>query len=259
MTQARAEARNILVTRPEPEAEALAGRLRSAGLHAIVFPTLEIRPKSLTPAGEAALRRLGDAHLAVFISTNAVRHGLPLIEAAGGWPPGLVPAAVGKATKTALTDAGVAPVIAPAAGNDSEALLALPELHEVAGHLVLIFRGMGGRELLATALRARGAEVLYVECYERALPRADPAPVCRLLVSADLHAVVAASAEGISNLLKMLPAASIPTLLAVPLIVTHPRIAAAAQSLGFDDVRVVAPGDDALVQALAGSLARPAP
>ena len=46
----------------------------------------------------------------------------------------------------------------------------LPELADLRGKRVLIFRGDGGREQLGDTLRARGAHVDYVACYRRAAP-----------------------------------------------------------------------------------------
>ena len=64
-------------------------------------------------------------------------------------------------------------MIAPAQGMNTEALLKLPELHQIDGQRFLILRGVGGRETLATQLRARGAHVDYAECYRRVEPILD--------------------------------------------------------------------------------------
>jgi MFS superfamily sulfate permease-like transporter len=78
-------------------------------------------------------------------------------------------------------------------GQDSEALLALPQLEQVAGKRIAIFRGVGGRTLLADTLRSRGATVDYVECYRRRRPDADAGPLLQRW--ADVSAVTIASAE----------------------------------------------------------------
>jgi uroporphyrinogen-III synthase len=80
--------------------------------------------------------------------------------------------AVGPGTARALQAHGLDSIITPD-GQDSEALLALPQLADVAGKRVVIVRGVGGRALLADTLRARGAQVDFMECYRRMRPRAD--------------------------------------------------------------------------------------
>ena len=160
--------RVVLVTRPAGQGEQLADRVRAAGGEPFLFPTLAIEPVSPSPHAAALLRRPDVFSWAVFVSANAVAHGLPLILAAGAWPPGLRAAAVGAGTAAALRARGVPQVLAPAAGGDSESLLALAAMHEVGGQRVLVIRGVGGRELLADTLRARGAHVEYLECYRRA-------------------------------------------------------------------------------------------
>jgi uroporphyrinogen-III synthase len=240
----------ILIARPRRQAQALAERIRAAGGEALVLPVLEIDPVAPDERSSAALAELGTAHLAVFVSVSAVEHGLALARAAGGWPPDLRAAAVGSATASALRAQGIAQVLVPDHGADSEALLALPELQDVSGQRIVIFRGVGGRELIATTLRNRGARVAYVECYRRGRPALDVGPVIERLHGGALHAVVAASGEALANLVELLPA---PALRALPLAVPHPNVARAAHDLGFHRVQV-AVGEADLMDALIAAI-----
>jgi uroporphyrinogen-III synthase len=243
--------RCVLLTRPRAESRRLAARIESAGGSVIVFPTLQTEPVPLSAASREALHALPRHRLAVFISANAVRHGLQLVRTTVGWPATLEAAAVGRATADLLRAHGVRRVLAPQEGADSEALLALPELQQVQGWSIVVFRGVGGREVLADALQARGAQVAYVECYRRVVPTLDPAPVRAALDAGRVDAIVAASAEGVRNLLHMLGAEGQVLLCRVPLVVTHAHIQAAARTLGFEQVHLAADAHDGVVAALA--------
>ncbi|MCJ8319446.1 MAG: uroporphyrinogen-III synthase [Colwellia sp.] len=74
--------------------------------------------------------------------------------------------AVGQATKQALSACSINQVIAPKQQN-SEGLLALVELLNVNNKNILIVRGDGGREYLKEVLEQRGAQVNYLESYQR--------------------------------------------------------------------------------------------
>src|SRR4029453_8518581 len=127
-------------------------------------------PPADTVALERAHERLSHYQLAIFISTNAVEYGAP---DAKRWPTTLVTFAPGPGTAEALAAVGIADARIPAGQFDSEGLLAFPELADVEGKRIVIFRGDDGRELLGDTLRARGAQVEYVACYRRAKPQAD--------------------------------------------------------------------------------------
>jgi len=244
----------ILLTRPDTESRQLAQALRKLPVECIIFPTLEIRPAEPAAAQIAAIDSLDRFHLAIFVSANAVRHGLALVRSRRTWPVQVRVAAVGVATARALEEAGFDRVLSPADGNDSEALLAHPALRDPRARRILIVRGVGGREHLAAALRARGAQVEYLEAYRRAVPILDPFPVRRALEQQRLRAIVAASAEGVRNLVTMVGPELAAALYRVPLLVHHPRIAQAAAQLGFEQVRL-APAEAAeLVQVLRGCL-----
>ena len=75
---------------------------------------------------------------------------------------------------------------------------------EPQGKRVVVFRGDGGRELLADELTARGALVEYATCYRRARPGLDPAPLLAAWAARRVsHAVTVTSSEGLRNLCEM--------------------------------------------------------
>ena len=232
--------RGVVVTRPKELAPALASAIERRGGRPIVFPAIEI--EALPPP--AALRRIPDYHLVIFVSPSAVRVALRGMSV---WPPAVPAAAIGTGTRRELERAGVAGVIAPQAGADSEALLATPELRDVAGKRLLIVRGEGGRPMLGNALVARGAVVDYAECYRRSRPTTDAAPLLQSWKRGEIDAVTVSSAEGFDNFLAMTDSALIAK---TPLFVPHPRIASHARARVASEVVVAGPGDDELVERL---------
>jgi uroporphyrinogen-III synthase len=236
----------IAVTRPRGQAENLARRIEEAGGLPLLFPLLEIEPILDGASLRALVSRLAEFDLAIFISPNAVRYGLQAIRAQGALPPALKIAAVGQGSANALREAGVADVIAPCDKSDSEALLALPELQAVKGLKTVIFRGEGGRELLADTLTVRGASVEYAECYRRKRPQGG----ADALLAAHPDAITLTSSEAVMCLWEMLDAAGRTKLSAVPLFVIHTRIGAVAQKLGFLHVVETQGGDDGLIDGL---------
>ncbi|MDP2834697.1 MAG: uroporphyrinogen-III synthase [Pseudomonadota bacterium] len=237
----------VLVTRPAGQAQRLQARLRELGAHPVLFPTLEILPPADTATLARRLAELPDYDLAIFISPTAVQYGLAGIPA---WPVGPRAAGIGQGTAAALHAAGIGQVLAPSAGGDSEHLLALPELADMAGRHVLIFRGEGGRELLAETLAARGAAVEYAECYRRGLPVADSAPLLAIWRQGGIQAVTVLSSQGLDNLFTLLGEGNANWVRATPLFVPHPRIAAHARGLGVSSVIATGPGEAGLLQGL---------
>jgi uroporphyrinogen-III synthase len=248
--------RGIVITRPAHQADALAEAVRAKGGRAILFPTIEIIvPRDLRPFF-AVVDRLEDCDVAVFVSPNAVTRAFDLMIARPRLPARLTIAAIGDATVSALEQRGVREVIAPVHSFDSEALLALPAFHALAGKRVVIFRGEGGRELLGETLTARGAQVQYAECYRRAVPALSPAPLHDAWTRGALHAVVATSTIGLRNLVGMVDEALAANLKATPLFVPHPRIAGNASEQGFSEVIVTGAGDKGIVDSLCDHFGR---
>jgi len=277
---------NIVVTRPREQAGNLAHRIALAGGHATLFPLLEISPVTDSQSLHALIARLHEYNLAIFISPNAVLYGMEAIIAASKFlshsqpstsrpfpltnatdlgsqaensnvsvsieqhnalPATLKIATIGQGSVRALHDYGVTNVIAPQDRFDSEALLAMPELKNIEGWSVVIFRGNGGRKLLGDTLRARGAKVEYVTCYQRTKPHQD----ATMLLTANPDAITVTSSEALGYLWDMLDTVAKKQLAAVPLFVSHARIAETAHKLGWSEVVLTGEGDDGLISDLA--------
>ena len=237
----------VIVTRPQRQAAGLTQKLAAVGATPLIWPAIVILP----PADDAPLAHahatLADYDIAIFVSANAVEYGVPDPRR---WPPSLHVFAPGPGTAEALAIVGVAGTRIPASTFDSEGLLALPELQDVAGRRVLIFRGQGGRELLGDTLIKRGARVEYVSCYRRAAPQAGAKGLIEALEDGRVHALALTSAEGADNLLAAIGAAGRTLLARIPAFVPHPRIADHVRNIGLRIVVTTSGGDAGLIAGL---------
>ncbi len=242
----------IAVTRPQAQAGPLAAAIAAQGGQPLIFPLLEIAAAADPQPLATAAARLADFAVAVFVSPNAVDYALPLLLARGPWPAGLLPAAVGPGTVKALAAQGVAGCVAPRERFDSEALLELPEFAaaRVAGRRIAIFRGDGGRELLADTLRARGAEVACITCYRRSGPAGGVAPLLAAWRAGKLDALTVSSSEGLRYLVDLLDGEGRTFLQQTPVFVPHARIAENARALGLRKIILTAAADAGILTGL---------
>ena len=244
--------RTVVVTRPLAQAAPLAEAIKAAGGEPLVFPLLEIGPADDPQPLAEAVAQLAQYTWAVFISPNAVDYAVPTLLAQAPWPVTLRPAAVGQGTVRALAAHGIGACVAPRERFDSEALLALPELaaEHVAGQRVAIFRGDGGRELLADTLRERGAMVDCITCYRRSPPSASSQALLAAWHAGKLDALAVSSSEGLRYLLALLDEEGRNYLRATPLFVPHARIAETARELGLCNIVLSEAADAGIMAAL---------
>ena len=237
----------IVITRPARQAAGLAQEIAALGGQPLVFPAIVILPPSDTAALREVQWHLARYDIAVFVSANAVEYG---VGDPASWPARLLTLAPGPGTAAALAAVGISNVRIPATTMDSEGLLALPELETAAGKRVVIFRGDAGRELLKSALEARGAEVTQVECYRRARPESGAAGLIEAWRQKRIDAVTLTSSEGLDNLWAILDNEGRRYLAATPVFVPHPRIAEHARALGLNEPIVTPPADAGLIASL---------
>ena len=222
-----------------------AGLRRAAAVHGarlLALSPLRIEARA-DAATDAALRAALAAEVVVFTSPNAVRAatGLrPLRARRGqGW------LAVGTGTAAALHRAGIAPAESPGR-MDSEGLLAVPALQEVRGRSIGLVTAPGGRDRLAPALDARGADVRRADVYVRTPIAPSPRSLARLRALDALDALDAplllavSSAEAFAHLLAVVPDDIRAILQRARVVAASERLAGLARARGFDDIVVAA-------------------
>jgi uroporphyrinogen-III synthase len=240
---------HVAVTRPVDQATSIYEAIHHHGGKATLFPLLAISPLQDYSEFEQTIASLETADWAIFISTNAVDNALPrIIKKFGNVPRNLKFAAIGHQTARELALYGIHDILTPHTRFDSETLLALGEMHDVANETVVIFRGVGGRDVMADTLKSRGANVIFAECYRRINPQTDAQSLNNLWHQGQLDAVIVTSSEAMRNLLDM--AGESEWLRHVTLCVNHARIAELPLQFGFKVLVTDAPGDDAMIKCL---------
>lgn len=241
----------LLVTRPQPQADAWVRELRAQGVPAQALPLLQI-DRVDDPVAREAWSDLARHGLVVFVSPNAVQAFFALQPAGVPWPAATLAGSTGPGTTQALHDAGVpaAQIVEPPrapAQFDSETLWQRLRRRAWSRVPVLVVRGDGGREWLAEQLRSAGAQVGFARVYRRALPSwsAEQRASAERALAEPQHAVwLLSSSQAAANLRHLLPQAGWQASRAWA---THERIADAARALGFGTVDTVAPTQQAVV------------
>lgn len=244
----------VLVTRPRHQSDGLVALIEERGGTVLRFPVTDILPARDPRAARAALAALDDFTWVIFLSPNAVVHGLALMDTARARKTRARLMAVGETTARALEQAGFGSVLRPTEGSSSEALLALPELAaaKVAGSRILIVRGEKGRRLLGDTLSKRGARVTYAEVYRRERPQVNGAALADRGRNGGIDTIVITSLGGLENLFTMLGEDAAGWLKEACFVVASERLAARAREFGIRNQPVIASGadDDSLLEAL---------
>jgi uroporphyrinogen-III synthase len=242
--------KTIWITRPEGQADKLISALTEQGASIRHLPMLAITPLEPDAQIRNIILDLDRYDLLFFISTNAARLGMELIDKYWPqFPSGTQVYAVGPTSADVVSEFGVAAAY-PQARMSSEALLAMDSLQDIEGKKALIVRGVGGRELLATALQERGVDVTYLELYRRTCPTYLDGRFGDLMTADNPDSIVVTSAEALENLAGLLDRDGV-SLEAARLCVSSRRIADEAGRRGFTDTFVMPGADD---QAIISSL-----
>lgn len=246
---------SVVVTRAAASAAALKRRIRALGGKPVSLPGTAVRAADDGDVAKAALLKAQTADLVIFISPMAVKFAFALRKLRFGRQ--VQVAAIGAATARALQRKGLRNVVFPRDRQDSEGLLALPELRKLRGKHIALIGAPSGRELLAETLRARRARVEKIGVYQRIAPRYTARHFAELEAAAAPLLVLLTSAEALANLRAQLPLHLFARLAAGELIVSSARLAQLAQRSLFANVHLAtSPLPRDLVRAAEQALAR---
>lgn len=246
----------LIITRPRIQAERLAESLHKQGVHAFIFPLLEIRSIDQTSL-KLALQNLSEFALVIFVSPSAIDIALKAYAQLTVMPWSTPIAVLGAGSIRALNQYGInhsnTRIISPLNLDqekkadvlhfDSEHLLrALAQseldMQALSKKRVLIIQGMGGRELLAQSLQQAGVDLTVVEIYQRYLPTPNVSLWQALKkVLHHSHAWLFTSSEAVKNLYTLHQTQ--PWLSLTSALATHPRIAEAAKQIGFSNIALI--------------------
>jgi len=198
----------VLITRPEAKAQQLASLLNEHDISNTSQALFDYQAYASTQATNTALK---SADILIFVSVAAVEFA----HASSPFPvnslqktPSQLFFAVGNATKQALLAIGITQVLSPPQQQEhSEGLLKLPELAHVKNKKVVIFRGNGGREHIANGLIQRGANVSYIESYQRVW-RTLPKNIATKWQAQQINCIVVTSNDILLALIKYLSGAT---------------------------------------------------
>lgn len=243
----------IVVTRPAHQAESFCQMLERAGANALRCPLLIIAPTPNTRSLSRLIQDLDSFDLLLFNSPNAANLGIPQIDSRCNLHGRVRIAAIGAKTAHAITGLGYQVDICPEAGFDSESLLALPILKNVGNTKIAILRGSGGRDLTGSVLRSRGAEVSYIQVYERLPPtKRHFEQIEQILLHTRFDAVAITSGEAFLALWRGVDTKTRQLLNRSTFLFGSRRMADIAQADGLQSLVVIAddPSDESMFSAL---------
>jgi uroporphyrinogen-III synthase len=228
----------VVVTRPAASAGPIKRRARQLGGTVLGLPGTTLRKADDAKATKAALIAAKASDIVVFVSPAAVKYAFALANLR--FPRTTTVCAMGEATARMLRRHGVKKILVPIDSQNSEGLLALPELQRLRGKRVGIIGAPGGRELLASTFKSRRARVQAVHVYRRTAPRFRRDQLSALENAEAPLITVITSEEILDNLRAMLPLPLFGKLVAGELVVSSLRLAMAARHSLFGSVHIAA-------------------
>lgn len=235
----------VLLTRLPADNQRLAAKLEAFGVKCYCMPLLRIQPAKESSEQRELMLDLDRYQAVIAVSPVAARLGLERLDRY--WPQvpvGIDWFAVGETTADVLREYGL-PAQVPADGQDSEALLRLPRWQALFAEprlKVLIWRGVGGREHLASRIRNADGQADYLELYQR-FPAEDLRQSIKSARQAGVRGIVVLSTQALEYW-HQAAANEWPRQRGWRCWVPSERVAERAAELGCEDIIVCSGADD---------------
>ena len=231
---------NILVTRPDERGQALVESLNQAGIFALHQPLFQFESGRELPILPTVFKHLSAGDAVIAVSKIAVDFATETLAQTGfHFRSDLQYFAVGQQTAAYFSAKIEQTLKYPIDSENSEGLLALPEMQHLADKNVIILRAETGRELMAQTLVTRGALVQHIECYRRMPLEENIAEKLSLAKRVGIDTIVVTSGE-ILDLLEAYTAEEDKDWLhSCRLIVVSDRIAQTAENLGWSAEKII--------------------
>lgn len=243
----------IIITKPEDQAIHLAEQIQQMGGIPIIFPTIKIIDVIDHTTLKNQLQNIHQIDIIIFISPTAVQKTFSLLKLISlPIPKSISILAVGSGTATALKQFNIHHVQHPQENFGSEGILDLPLLQNIKNKKIIIFKGEGGRELLADTLIQRGAKLTEIVTYKRILPTIDVNYYISEWQKSPIGLIICTSESSLQNLITLLSTAGQSWLLQQLILVSSPRLAQIVASIGFIKPPLLAKNasDEALLSTL---------
>ncbi len=239
----------LWITRPRGQADQLSDMLKSKGAEVLHLPMIQIEQIQPDKKMKSVVKKLKDYDMVFFISTNAAHLAMELLETElSKYPDKPTYFAPGPSTAKVIEAYGLKAVY-PKKAMSTEALLILPEIRKILEKKslkkkrALIFRGKGGRELLANSLRGKGVEVTYIELYKRTLPSFSEHYLQEIINRRKPDGIVFSSAEALHNFISLFDGIY-QDYRKIPIFVSSERLQSLAAKLGFETINLLRAADD---------------
>ncbi|MGV6988355.1 uroporphyrinogen-III synthase [Testudinibacter sp. P80/BLE/0925] len=238
----------VLVTRPEPNGEALCQLLNQQGFATLYAPMFGIEKGADLNRLPQQLQNLQSGDYVFAVSKNAIRYADQVLRNVGlHWRSDLHHFAVGRRSAEYLSSMIESAVHYPYPEENSEGLLTLPLMQHLTDKQLLILRGNGGRDLLRRQASARGAKVEILECYQRIAKEYDNIQQISIWKRAGINTIVVTSNEILRYLVEFVPKNDHNWLTQCHLITISPRITRLAQDCGWQNITQTNRADNASI------------